>query len=129
MRWMLALIAWMLAFAALANEAKPKAAAANQAVDARRKQLEIALADVCARHASIERCFLVVGKDARGRPGLWFVPVFDGAPDSAALGAAQQAWLRIVPAAGSLPMMLPDRSSWTKQLAGVPAIYVRTARR
>lgn len=129
MRWMLALIAWLLAFAALANEAKPKPAATHQAADARRKQLEIALADVCARHAAIERCFLVVGKDARGQPGLWFVPVFDGAPASAALAEAQQAWTRIVPGGGSLPIMLPDRTSWKKQLAGVPAIYVRAGGR
>lgn len=128
MRWMLVVVAWMLAFTALANEARPKATT-SQAADARRKQLEIALADVCARHAAIERCFLVVGKDARGQPGLWFAPVFDGAPDSAALGEAQQAWARIVPGAGTLPMILPDRSSWKKQLAGVPAIYVRGGRR
>jgi hypothetical protein len=125
-RLALLLIAGLAVLPAVANEARPRPAPdANQAADARRKQLEIALADVCARHRTIERCFLVLAKDASGRPGLWFVPVFDGAADPRALGEAQQAWTRLVPGGGQIPMMLMPGTSWRTQLQGVPTIYRR----
>lgn len=116
--------------ATAANEAARKpSASAGQATAARRKQLEIALSDVCARHAAIERCYLVIARDGSGRPGLWFVPVFDRAVDNAALGDAQQAWTRLVPGGGQIPMMLLPKDGWRTQLKGMPPLYVRAARK
>ena len=131
MRFVLALALLLAAAGADANEAKqkPTTATADQAAAARRKQLEIALADVCARHAALERCFLVIARDAKGQPGLWFVPVFDAAIDQAALGEAQQVWTRLVPGGGQIPMLLLPRGDWRRQLKGVAPMYVRAAKK
>jgi hypothetical protein len=130
MRWILWLALALASSGVAANEAKKKPVAnADQAAAARRKQLEIALADVCARHPAVERCFLVIAKDASGRPGIWFVPVFDRAVDQRALGEAQQVWTRLVPGGGQIPMMLLPGDSWRTQLKGVAAIHVRAPKK
>lgn len=130
MRWILWLALALASSGVAANEAKPKPTPnPDQAAAARRKQLEIALADVCARHPAIERCFLVIARDEGGRPGIWFVPVFDRGVDQRALGEAQQVWTRLVPSGGQIPMMLLPGDRWRTQLKGVVPIHVRAARK
>jgi hypothetical protein len=130
MRWFLWFALALASAGVAANEAKQKpAATADRAAAALRKQLEIALADVCARHPAIERCFLVIARDDSGRPGIWFVPVFDRDVDQRALGEAQQVWTRLVPSGGQIPMMLLPGESWRAQLTGVVPIHVRKPRK
>ena len=130
MRWFLWFALALASAGVAANEAKQKpAATADRAAAALRKQLEIALADVCARHPAIERCFLVIARDDSGRPGIWFVPVFDRDVDQRALGEAQQVWTRLVPSGGQIPMMLLPGDSWRTQLKGVVPIHVRAPRK
>jgi hypothetical protein len=130
MRWFLWFALALASAGVAANEAKQKpAATADRAAAALRKQLEIALADVCARHPAIERCFLVIARDDSGRPGIWFVPVFDRDVDQRALGEAQQVWTRLVPSGGQIPMMLLPGESWRAQLKGVVSIHVRKPRK
>lgn len=127
MRWILWLALALASTGVAANEAKKKPVAnPDQAAAARRKQLEIALADVCARHPTVERCYLVIARDESGRPGIWFVPVFDrDVVDQRALGEAQQVWTRLVPSGGQIPMMLLPNGSWRTQLKGMPPIFER----
>jgi hypothetical protein len=130
MRWILWLALALASTGVAANEAKKKPVAnPDQAAAARRKQLEIALADVCARHAAVERCFLVIARDGAGRAGLWFVPVFDHQVDPRALGEAQQVWTRLVPGGGQIPMMLLPADRWRDQLKDVVPIHVRGPRK
>jgi invasion protein IalB len=91
--------------------------------------LRQALTKVCSRHPAVERCFLMLaqGSDQK-QAGIWFIPIFDGAVDNTALGEAQQAFLKLFPNGGQLPMMLLPRDTWRKQTAGVSPIYVRKAK-
>jgi hypothetical protein len=91
--------------------------------------LRQALITVCSRHPAVERCFLMLAQGGgQKQAGIWFVPIFDGAVDNTALGEAQQAFLKLFPGGGQLPMLLLPRDTWRKQTAGVTPIYVRKAK-
>ena len=115
-----------------AHPARPAQAAAPAIGKSQPTGLDVlrqALTKVCSRHPAVERCFLMLaqGSDQK-QAGIWFIPIFDGAVDNTTLGEAQQAFLKLFPTGGQLPMMLLPRETWRKQTAGVSPIYVRKAK-